>query len=383
MYLKAYIMIRRLIGMAVVAFLVLNAGNATAQKAKDLRYYNVKELVKEGKAHIVNQADYGTGFYTRLPQQMEGKVRQAVWDLGQNSAGIAVVFCTDSKTVGAKWTLLNNFSMAHMPGTGIRGLDLYSRIDGRWYFTGTAQPNGKESINVFARKLSGNKVDYIMYLPLYDGVMELNIGVDSTAAFYESQKGRLVNTGKAPVLFYGTSVTQGGCASRPGMVYTSMVQRNLGVEAINLGFSGNGRMDGVMADAIAKLKTSAVVIDCLPNCTQQIIKDSADYFVRTIAAADRERPVFLVSNFRFPAYWLTGDDQAETERENALWRAVAERLKKEGFKNVHYVDIEGKTMKEAATGPDYEYTVDGVHLTDLGFMRMGKFYTKMLKKWVR
>lgn len=369
--------------MAVVAFLVLNAGNATAQKAKDLRYYNVKELVKEGKAHIVNQADYGAGFYTRLPQQMEGKVRQAVWDLGQNSAGIAVVFCTDSKTVGAKWTLLNNFSMAHMPGTGIRGLDLYSRIDGRWYFTGTAQPNGKESINVFARKLSGNRVDYIMYLPLYDGVTELSIGVDSTAAFYESQKGRLVNAGKAPVLFYGTSVTQGGCASRPGMVYTSMVQRNLGVEAINLGFSGNGRMDGVMADAIAKLKTSAVVIDCLPNCTQQIIKDSADYFVRTIAAADRDRPVFLVSNFRFPAYWLTGDDQAETERENALWRAVAERLKKEGFKNVHYVDIEGKTMKEAATGPDYEYTVDGVHLTDLGFMRMGKFYTKMLKKWVR
>lgn len=369
--------------MAVVAVLVLIAGDAAAQKAKDLKYYNVRELVKEGKAHIVNQADYGTGFYTRLPQQMEGKVRQAVWDLGQNSAGIAVVFCTDSKTVGAKWTLLNNFSMAHMPGTGIRGLDLYSRIDGRWYFTGTAQPNGKESINVFARKLSGSKTDYIMYLPLYDGVTELNIGVDSTALFYGSNKEGLVNTAKAPVLFYGTSITQGGCASRPGMVYTSMVQRDLGVEAINLGFSGNGRMDRVMADAIAKLKTSAVVIDCLPNCTQQIIKDSADYFVRTIAAADRERPVFLVSNFRFPAYWLTGDDQAETERENVLWKGVADRLRREGFKNVRYVDIEGKTMKDAATGPDYEYTVDGIHLTDLGFMRMGAFYTKMLEKFVR
>lgn len=376
-------MIKNLIGITIAAFLALTANHATAQKAKDLKYYNVKELVKEGKAHIVNQADYGTAFYTRLPQQMEGKVRKPVWDLGQNSAGIAVLFCTDSKTIGAKWTLLNNFSMAHMPGTGIRGLDLYSRIDNQWYFTGTAQPNGKESINVFARKLQGNRIDYIMYLPLYDGITELNIGVDSTAAFYESHKEKLINTAKAPILFYGTSITQGGCASRPGMVYTSMVQRNLGIETINLGFSGNGRMDRIMADAIAKLKTSAVVIDCLPNCTYQIIKDSADYFVRTIAAADPQRPVFLVSNFRFPAYWLTGDDQAETERENALWKETADKLKKEGFKNIHYIDIEGKTMKEAVTGPDYEYTVDGIHLTDLGFMRMGKYYTNMLKKHIK
>ena len=368
------------------AVAVLASANVFAQKASELKYYDVRELglpvLGKGFQDCVRENDtISDGFYTRLPADLQGVVRKAVWDLGQNSAGLAIRFRTNSKCIGAEWRPLNNFGMSHMTPTGVRGLDLYALVDGEWLFVGAGQPNGKKSRNVFIRKMNGEMREYIMYLPLYDGVINLSIGIDSTAVIEKPHVEDLVPSEKnLPIVFYGTSVTQGGCATRPGMAYPSIIERKLHRETVNLGFSGNGRMDKCLGDKIAKIPASMYVIDCLANCTSQIVKDSTEHFIRAIVEANPDVPVLMVSNYCYPYQYLDAQFQIDTPEENAIWKEFAQKFRKEGYKNVRYIDAYAKgNMKKSPIGPDHEGTVDGVHMTDLGFLRFADFLIKYIK----
>ena len=368
------------------AVAVLASANVFAQKASELKYYDVRELglpvLGKGFDDCVRQNDtISDGYFTRLPADLQGVVRKAVWDLGQNSAGLAIRFRTNSKCIGAEWRPLNNFGMSHMTPTGVRGLDLYALVDGEWLFVGAGQPNGKKSRNVFIRKMNGEMREYIMYLPLYDGVINLSIGIDSTAVIEKPHVADLVPSEKdLPIVFYGTSVTQGGCATRPGMAYPSIIERKLHRETVNLGFSGNGRMDKCLGDKIAKIPASMYVIDCLANCTSQIVKDSTEHFIRAIVEANPDVPVLMVSNYCYPYQYLDAQFQIDTPEENAIWKEFAQKFRKEGYKNVRYIDAYAKgNMKKSPIGPDHEGTVDGVHMTDLGFLRFADFLIKYIK----
>ena len=370
--------------MLVAAAMMVSAG-AFAQKASELKYYDVRELglpvLGKGFQDCVRENDtISDGFYTRLPADLQGVVRKAVWDLGQNSAGLAVRFRTNSKCIGAAWKPLNNFGMSHMTPTGVRGLDLYSLTDGEWLFVGAGQPNGKNSRNVFIRRMNGDMREYIMYLPLYDGVIDLAIGIDSTAVIEQPQVMDLVPSAQdLPIVFYGTSVTQGGCATRPGMAYPSIIERELHKETINLGFSGNGRMDKCLGEKIAKIPASMYVIDCLANCTSKIVKDSTEHFIRAIVEANPDVPVLMVSNYCYPYQYLDAQFHIDTQEENAIWKEFAQKFRKEGY-NVRYIDAYAKgNMKKSPIGPDHEGTVDGVHMTDVGFQRFAKFLMKYIK----
>ena len=368
------------------AVAVLASANVFAQKASELKYYDVRELglpvLGKGFDDCVRQNDtISDGYFTRLPADLQGVVRKAVWDLGQNSAGLAIRFRTNSKCIGAEWRPLNNFGMSHMTPTGVRGLDLYALVDGEWLFVGAGQPNGKKSRNVFIRKMNGEMREYIMYLPLYDGVINLSIGIDSTAVIEKPHVADLVPSEKnLPIVFYGTSVTQGGCATRPGMAYPSIIERKLHRETVNLGFSGNGRMDKCLGDKIARIPASMYVIDCIANCTSQIVKDSTEHFIRAIVEANPDVPVLMVSNYCYPYQYLDAQFQIDTPEENAIWKEFAQKFRKEGYKNVRYIDAYAKgNMKKSPIGPDHEGTVDGVHMTDLGFLRFADFLIKYIK----
>ena len=368
------------------AVAALASVNVFAQKASELKYYDVRELalpvLGKGFEDCVRQNDtISDGYFTRLPADLQGVVRKAVWDLGQNSAGLAIRFRTNSKCIGAEWRPLNNFGMSHMTPTGVRGLDLYALVDGEWLFVGAGQPNGKKSRNVFIRKMDGQMREYIMYLPLYDGVKNLSIGIDSTAVIEKPHVADLVPSEKnLPIVFYGTSVTQGGCATRPGMAYPSIIERKLHRETINLGFSGNGRMDKCLGEKIAKIPASMYVIDCLANCTSQIVKDSTEHFIRAIVEANPNVPVLMVSNYCYPYQYLDAQFQIDTPEENAIWKEFAQKFRKEGYKNVRYIDAYANgNMKKSPIGPDHEGTVDGVHMTDLGFLRFADFLIKYIK----
>lgn len=405
-----------------------------AQKVSELKFYNVKELIAEQKAVMLGQGEHhdSTYFY-RLPSRLENIVRKEVWELGKDGAGIAIRFSTDSKCIGAKWTLTYNFGMAHMAYTGIKGLDIYTlniknssnenpknkkiakgkqkkqkglknqkkkkakkqnlekkENESQWMYAGTAFPNGKNSSNVFVRKMKGEKREYLIYLPLYDGIEELEIGIDSLATIYTPSsdlvpKYKTTDGSKEdlPIVFYGTSVTQGGCASRPGMAYPSIIERKTGIETINLGFSGNGRMDANMADFIATIPARAYVIDCLANCTYDQTRDSSSYFISTIAMAHPDTPVYMVNNYKYPQQFILPENNSDMQKENKLWREIYETFSTVGcsvngketgpLKNLKFIDVSSKNIV------GNEDTVDGTHLTDKGFARLANAILNQMK----
>ena len=358
-------MIKR--GLLIAVMMLAAVSVSMAQKASELVYTDVEEF-----AELINKGFDNTEMrYSRLPADLKDVTRKAVWDLGLNSAGLAVRFSSNAKAMGAQWTLLNNFHMNHMPGTGIRGIDLYTLVDGQWRHIGTAQPNGKESRNIFFRNGDGSQREYLAYLPLYDGVEKLEIGVDSTATL--SAPKVVSFKSRKPILFYGTSITQGGCASRPGMVYSSIIGRWFDCETINLGFSGNARMDKSMLEAIKRVDAEKYVIDCLPNCTQQIMKDSAYYFMSTLAKERPDVTIHMVENVEFTDRNINQRTAKDLVEKNQIWEDLYKQLRKEGYKNVKYIKAKG------LVGEDDEHSVDGAHFTDLGFLRMAQSLKKYLK----
>ncbi|MDD3033572.1 MAG: SGNH/GDSL hydrolase family protein [Bacteroidales bacterium] len=356
--------------LLITLSLTLFVTRATAQKPENMKYTDAKELMLLGKG-FTNTDSY----YTRLPVDLKDEIRPEVWSLGKNSAGLAVRFSSNSTAIAVKWTVMNNFRMNHMPETGIKGVDLYTlEDDGKWYYMGTGRPTGKENSSVLISNMEAKQREYIAYLPLYDGTEKLEIGVDSTANLTKPQRDVLVKKDNDDaILIYGTSITQGGCASRPGMVYSSIIGRMLGREVINLGFSGNAKMDKSLAKAICRVNTNTIVLDCLPNTTAQMLRDSAYTFIRMILDAKPAAKIYMVENPRFPYLRYNKERIKELSEEDLVWKSIYERFRKEKCRNIYY--IKGKEL----AGTDNEATVDGVHMTDLGFLR----YAIELCKYIR
>lgn len=361
--------------LLLLSILLLVCVNAQSIKEQDVKFVNIDSLMVIGKGFNQSIVKYG-----RLPEALRAELRPELLELGANSAGLAVRFNTDSPFVAVKWTLLNDFSMNHMPNTGIKGLDLYVLDGANWHYVGTAKPNSRSTVNpnesyaVFVKNMTVQNREFIAYLPLYDGVSSVEIGVEQGAQVRLPQNKRLIKSEeKRPILFYGTSITQGGCASRPGMAYTNILGRALDRETINMGFSGNARLDFSMAKAINMANIEALVIDCLPNTTAQIIRDSAYTFITHIANFRPDMKIYMVENPNFPQLFVDQDSKEKLDEENSEWRELYARLITEDYSNIIYV------RGDNLLGQDGESTVDGIHLTDLGFLRFSESLLEYLK----
>lgn len=203
-------------------------------------------------------------FYDRLPAKAERVVREKVWDLSRHSSGMSCRFTTDAPEIQVRYTLLfPHLEMPHMPATGVSGVDLYTLLeDGQWRWISTAQPTQPRVFATIIQAMTPERRTYLLYLPLYNGIDSLEIGVTRNAAFepIEPRSAR-------PMVFYGTSIMQGACASRPGMAIPAILGRRLNVPTINLGFSGSGKMEPEVGSLLTELDASVFVLDCLPNLT--------------------------------------------------------------------------------------------------------------------
>ncbi|MDD6851339.1 MAG: SGNH/GDSL hydrolase family protein [Bacteroidales bacterium] len=332
------------------------------EKAEPLKYVNATDL------RIINKGfDDTEGTFTRIPKYLKDSVRSTLWERSMCSSGIGVRFATNSKRVAVKYTLLWDTHMFHMADTGLKGTDLYRLSDdGVWEYVNTNRPitnkETKECEKVYVENLAGDTREFLIYLPLYDGVTELWVGVDSTATITKPH----IDNPRASkrVVAYGTSILQGGCSTRTGMVATNMIQRDLNCEVINIGISGEGKMDFCMARALASIENvSAYIIDPIPNCTLNMC-DSLTYdFVNIIRKARPDVPIIMVEG---PMYSYAKFDSFFAKylpEKNAAFRKNYERLKAENPKNLYYVTCDG------ISGYDNEGTVDGIHFTDIGFRR--------------
>ncbi|MDR1291234.1 MAG: SGNH/GDSL hydrolase family protein [Planctomycetaceae bacterium] len=356
----------------LLCFLICSRAMLFAQKAEDMKFVDVDELMLIGQGFAESHVKYG-----RLPADMEKEFRPALRNLGTNSAGLAVRFSSNSKAIAVRWIVRGDNTMNHMASTGIKGLDLYSLDNGKWYYAGTARPAGKTSVNVVVQNMSGDMREYIAYFPLYDGVESVKIGVEQNAVIGKPVDNRLTKRQEAkPVVFYGTSITQGGCASRPGMAYPSILGRMLNRETVNLGFSGNGKLDFSLAEAISRIDAEAVVIDCLPNNTAQTVKDRAYRFITHIAKTKPTMKIFMLEKPEYPFARFNLTVQQEIAETNKEWKTLYSKLKNEGFQQLVYVEANG------LIGNDGEATVDGVHFTDLGFLRYAETLFPYLKEYM-
>lgn len=299
--------------------------------------------------------------YSRLPDSLKTQVREDLWALGLNSAGLYIRFASDASAIGAKFKSLNGFQMNHMTAAGVRGLDLYTLENGQWTTVSSARPvlGKKNTTTMVMTDMQPKMREYMLYLPLYDGVDSIYIGVDSAAVV---KMPALDSPRRAdPVVMYGTSILQGGCATRPGMVHTSMLGRMLDRQVINLGFSGNAKLDPEIAHLVADNPASVIVLDALPNCTTPMVAEKLEPFYDIIRQKHPATPIVLVESPVFPLMRFNTETLATITEKNRTLAEIYGRLKDKD-PNLYYF------KGEDVLGDCVEGTVDNYHLTDLGFL---------------
>lgn len=342
--------------LAAVPVEKIDSQQGTADPCDGQLWYDGRLLPLEGKAWENTES-----YYDRLPASAKDKVRTPVWDLSHHSAGMCLRFETEAKSIKIRWTLRNgSLALPHMPATGVSGIDLYMRADnGRWTFVQNGRPTAKSNEASF-RVVPGREC--LLYLPLYNGVESIKIGVpkDKSLSKPIESPGRR----NKPIVFYGTSITQGGCASRPGMASTAIVARLLDVPVINLGFSGNGRMEPEMAELLAELDPAVYVLDCLWNMRPAEVSERVGPFVKKLRAARPNTPILLVED-------CSVSNTTPTEK-GTICRRIYEDLKAEGVTGLHF--LSNRDM----LGADSDGTVDGCHPNDVGMLRQATVFSKSL-----
>jgi aryl-phospho-beta-D-glucosidase BglC (GH1 family) len=345
---------------------------AGSKTGSSLRWTDARDLYVEGRGWDDTKA-----FFDRLPAKAEGTVPKAVWNLSQQSAGMLVRFVTDATAISVRWALTSPaLAMPHMAATGVSGVDLYVKTDaGDWRWLAVGQPRQQTNEVVLVKDLSPTRREYMLYLPLYNGTASLQIGVPPEAAL--TAAGAWGARERKPIVFYGTSIQQGACASRPGMVHSAILGRRCHYPTINLGFSGAGKMELAMADLLAELDPSVYVLDCLPNMNAAMVTERVEPFVRTLRHAHPRTPIVLVEDRRFPDGFLVAQKREGNDANHAALRAAFQRLKKSGIKHLYYIP------GDSLLGTDGEGTVDSSHPNDLGFMRQANAFAKVLRPLLR
>lgn len=313
-------------------------------------------------------------WFQRLPDESEGRVTTPVWTLSQDSTGMAVRFETDAKVIWTDYTLhRKELAAPNLAACAMSGVDLYARDDrGAWRWVGVTRPTAQTVKQPLLNGGLGGMREYLAYLPLRNGVESMKIGVPQDAKF----KG-LAPRAEKPIVLYGTSITHGISASRPGMVHTAILGRRLDRPVINLGFSGNGRMDAAVGEQLVKIDAVVFVIDCLPNMNAAEVRAKCPALVNQLRAARPETPILLVEDRRNTNSWiLPARNQHHTDNHAAL-REVFATLQKEGVKGLHYLP------GDALLGDDGEAASDGSHPNDLGFMRQAAEFEPALRAIVR
>ena len=319
-------------------------------------------------------------YYDRLPANVTTNVNKGVHTMKRHTAGMQFRFTTDSRWIVFRWVPTSGgLAMDHMPSTGVSGIDIYrfDKSTDKWLYVSTGRIKSSKGGSV---KLDWTPdVPCLVNLPLYNGIKEFKVGIEPDAAIYPV--GPRKSGVAKPVVFYGTSITQGGCASRPGMSFVNIIGRNLDVPVVNLGFSGSGVMEVEMSEHLARIDASCYVLDCVRNMGTATgekanaahgyllgrnVEENYEPFIRNLRARRPNVPIVMVEQ---------GDVyQTQPNAKDRFVRALYEKLVAEGWENLVYL------TKDVMFPPDMEGTVDGTHPNDWGMMSLAGAYGEAVKK---
>ena len=317
-------------------------------------WHDVREWGVEGKGFADTE-----NYFDRLPARAKGVVRDAVWNLSRDTSGMAVFFETNAPDLFVRYSVLkSDLAMAHMPATGVSGLDLYGMSDKGWRYINTQIPRAQKTEAKLIAGLAPDRRAYHINLPLYNGVTSLEIGVPKGASFVPTTPRK-----DKPVVFYGTSITQGGCASRPGMSFTNILRRRLNVPMLNFGFSGNGRTEIEVGRFLVELDAALFVLDTSANTPADELKPKTEALVKLIREHHKATPILLLDERKLESGPFVPAVANRNRKQTFALKQAYDNLKAAGVGNLHF------RSGEDVIGDDYEGTVDGSHPTDLGMMR--------------
>lgn len=337
----------------------------------DVTWYDASTWPTDGQGWNNTLPENGGRRFARIPGRMESVAPKGVWTQAQFSAGLAVLFKTDANKIQLDYTLFaDRLSMVDMPATGVSGIDFYIRDGDVWRWAKCTRPTSKEVKTVIMENVSKKERLCCLYLPLYNGIECLKIGVPEGSSFEAVSPST-----EKPVVYYGTSIANGGCASRPGMAFPAILGRKLDRPVVNLGFGGAGRMETPIVEMIAELDAAVFVIDCLPNMVGPEVAQRTIPLVKALREKHPETPIVLVEDRTYSNAWLYPHLQ---ERHAASRKALKEsfqKLRDDGIGNLHYVPADTLLGEDR----DDDATVDSSHPTDLGMFRMAESIEKTLR----
>ena len=344
---------------------------AGALYAQDFKWIDGTELGVSGRRHIYDG-------YNRLTSQNLEKVKECesqwVYLHAQQTSGLHIDFTTNATEIKVRYDLNGTGTMPHMPGTGSHGCDIYVKVDGKWRFLYSPYPNLNDghteatmfSVQSYPLLKDPEYKTFSINLPLYAGVKNFQIGIPEG-----SEITPITYLDKRPVVVYGTSITQGGCASRPGMSYTNILRRNIDRDVYNLGFSGSALFEHLMSDIIISMNPSCVIIDPIANMALiPQFDERYTYFYTNFRAKYPTTPIIFMEQVDFTNYWAIYPGKSPQNEQ--VDKLVEEWMKKD--KNVYLIKA------SELYGDDYEASVDSIHATDLGFMRMSKPVIRTVKE---
>lgn len=341
--------------------------------ANGVRWIDGKYLPIEGRWNL----DETENYYCRLPDSLTTNVNAGVRGMRVHTSGMQFRFRTDSSFLFIRMKSLNGWhAMPHMTEVGTSGWDVYR-------YDTTAKAWRFVASNHGYRDVAGRpgwrekRIDWtpgnacIINLPLYNGVAGFELGIDAQAKI--EAVGPRASGVEKPVVFYGTSITHGGCSSRPGLGWVNIVGRDLDVPVFGLGFSGSGVMEYELSDVISRIDASCYVLDCLWNMSlkekdrpKRAVETNYEKFIRNLRAKRPNVPIVMAEQCDVYCGGPNDKDQ--------FIRKLYEKLIAEGWKNLVYLP------KDKMYPNDFEGTVDGCHPNDLGMRSLATAFGSAVKE---
>mgnify|MGYP003301080179 CR=1 FL=1 len=349
--------------MADISKIDTNFAVETSLREEGLKFYDSSD-----ERFTLYGVFFENGLFRRLPESVAQSVSDGVYNLHIHTAGGRVKFVTNSPFVAIKAVMPDISKMSHFTLTASAGFDLYTGKREE-YVASFIPPydvtGGYEGIVHFG---DTKQREITLNFPLYSSVSALYIGLDEDSSLKKASGYKH----KKPIVFYGSSITQGGCASRPGNSYESIVSRALCSDYINLGFSGSAKAEDEMAEYIASLDMSAFVYDYDYNAPSVAhLKNTHGKMFSAIRKKNPDLPILILSR---PKHRLTDEEKQRLE----IIRKTYDSAVSSGDKNTYFID--GQTLMKYARN---DATVDGYHPNDLGFYSMARAMIPQLKQMIK
>lgn len=354
--------------MKRILLAIITAAFSLNVSAQGIKWHNAADFTIIGKPIPTSKP------FTRIDGSVYKFNNKTIDRYAGYSTGLAVLFETDSPIIKARWTIGGGNSGANMAAIGQKGLDLYIMKGGKWVFAGVGSPDMKKAPfskheGTIVTDMTEDAKQCLLYLPLFDCVESLEIGVESGSVIKA-----IDNPFRHNIIVHGSSITHGASASRPGMTYAARFGRDNGLYTLNLGFSGMCKLQKEYAYYLADIKdVDAFIFDTFSNPQADVINENFDQFVDIVRAAHPNVPmIFLQTERRETRNFNTNREASEAAKQAAAEAVVKRRMKTD--KNIYFLP------SDDFLGKEHNATADGTHPTDLGFTYMLDSITPKIKK---